>query len=103
VAAFAITPVTLVLTAVFAFAAVKLGGANISAVGTASGAGIWGFVLGWLNRDGPGQVCTVSNRSITCIDEWSPWPFWLAGCLLVIVPITFFTLRRRSLAERSPA
>lgn len=37
---FAILP-----TAAFALLAVRLGGANLSAVGTAAGAGVWGFVL----------------------------------------------------------
>ena len=98
VGAFAVGPLAIVPTGLLAVLAVRLGGANISAVGTAAGIGIWGFVLGWLNRDGPGDVCTAAaNGGGSCTQEWAPWPFWLIGGLLVVAPITAFVfVRRRS-------
>ena len=99
--AFAFGPLAIVPAAPFAALAVLLGGANISAVGVVTGVGIWGFVLGWLNRDGPGEVCTTSTNGGTCTELWAPWPFWLAGALLVIIPMSgFVCLRRR--ARRTP-
>ena len=31
--------------------------------------------VAWLNRDGPGNICTRPPSSQTCVEEWSPWPF----------------------------
>ena len=38
--------------------------------------------IAWLNRSGPGLVCTTSARSSSCLDQWSPWPFVATGVLL---------------------
>ncbi len=38
--------------------------------------------IGWLNRGGPGTVCTTTADSTTCTDQWSPWPFVAVGVLL---------------------
>ena len=35
--------------------------------------------IAWLNRDGPGLVCTTTADSISCSDRWSPWPFVVVG------------------------
>ena len=59
-------------------------------------------VLGLLNRDGPGVVCTAPNRGMHCTEQWAPWPFWLIGAVLVLIPVILFGhLRRR--AHRGPA
>jgi hypothetical protein len=101
-AAFAWGPLGVLPAAAFAALALLLGGANISAVGAAAGVGVWGFVLGWLNRDGPGDVCTASHGGSTCTTQWAPWPFWLAGAVLVVVPVVLFGwLRCRS--HRAPS
>jgi hypothetical protein len=101
-AAFAWGPLGVLPAAAFAALALLLGGANISAVGAAAGVGVWGFGLGWLNRDGPGDVCTASHGGSTCTTQWAPWPFWLAGAVLVVVPVVLFGwLRCRS--HRAPS
>jgi hypothetical protein len=64
VGAFAVGPLAIVPTALGALLALRLGGSNVSAVGAAAGVGSWGFVLGWLNRDGP-------------------WPYLVVGAVLV--------------------
>ena len=38
--------------------------------------------IAWLNRGGPGLVCTTSGTSTSCVDQWSPWPFVATGVLL---------------------
>ena len=53
--------------------------------GMISGAGLPVLVVAWLNRDGPGEVCTRSATELQCQDEWSPWPFLVAGVLLIVV------------------
>ena len=68
------------------------------------GAGMAGIVTGaavpllyvaWLNRDGPGQVCTRTAISESCGDEWSPWPLLAAAVVLVVVGIVMFAVLRR--------
>lgn len=96
-AAFAVGPLAMVPAVLFAGIAVLLGGANVSAVGAAAGIGAWGIVIGWLNRDGPGEVCTTTPSSDTCTDEWSPWPWFAVGVLLAgSAAVLFRTFRRRS-------
>ncbi|MBO0845164.1 MAG: hypothetical protein J2P22_07085 [Nocardioides sp.] len=52
--------------------------------------------VAWLNRGGPGEVCTGDSRALTCTDEWSPWPFLaLAMALAVVGLVIFLHLRRR--------
>ena len=38
--------------------------------------------IAWLNRGGPGTVCTTASDSTSCADQWSPWPFVAVGVLL---------------------
>jgi hypothetical protein len=90
VAAFAWGPLAILPAAAFAVLALLLGGANVSAIGAASGVGAWGFVLGWLNRDGPGDVCTTTRGGSTCAEQLAPLPFWLIGAVLVVVPLVVF-------------
>ena len=37
--------------------------------------------IAWLNRGGPGLVCTTTADSMSCSDQWSPWPFVALGVL----------------------
>jgi hypothetical protein len=62
--------------------------------GLLSGAAAPLLYVAWLNRGGPGQVCTGNSRAITCTDEWSPWPFVAAGVLLVGAGLGIFLTRR---------
>jgi hypothetical protein len=103
VAAFAFGPLAILPAGLFAGTALLLGGANVSAVGAAAGVGAWGFVLGWLNRDGPGDVCTAPNGGMHCTEEWAPWPFWLLGAVLVLGPTVLFQFLRRRTPHRPTA
>ena len=94
--AFTVGPFAVLPIGAFAGLAVWLGGGNISAVGNAAGIGVWGLVLAWLNRHGPGDVCSHTIAETTCSQEWSPWPFLAAAILLVGVAVAMFvSLRRR--------
>jgi hypothetical protein len=101
VGAFAVGPLAILPTILLAVLATRLGGDNVSAVGVAAGVGAWGFVLGWLNRDGPGEVCTTTATGGGCTQEWSPWPFWLAGAFLVTASVAGFAYVSR-LSRRTP-
>jgi hypothetical protein len=53
------------------------------------------FLIAWLNRDGPGEICRVVGDGSECIEEWSPWPFAAVGVALVVTGVC--------LAARRPA
>ena len=63
--------------------------------GLLTGAAVPVVYVAWLNRDGPGEVCTHTATSTSCDNEWSPWPFLVAAVVLVVAGILVF-LRRRS-------
>jgi hypothetical protein len=65
-----------------------------SMAGMISGAGLPVLCVGWLNRDGPGEVCTRSATELSCGDEWSPWPFVVVGLALVVTGVVVFVRRR---------
>jgi hypothetical protein len=59
--------------------------------------------LAWLNRDGPGLVCTTTADSVSCADQWSPWPFVAVGLLFAVAGLTLLALTRRRHPGRSSA
>ena len=72
-------------------------GVNASVSGLAVGAAVIPFVIGYLNRAGPGSVCrTLSGGGQECTEEWSPWPFWAVGAALVVGAVVLY----RHLARR---
>ena len=71
-------------------------GPGRSCAGLLSGAGLILLYIAYLNRGGPGQVCTATATAQQCTSEWSPWPFLALGVLLVAAgPGVFLVLRRR--------
>ena len=70
-----VLPVAVVATVLLA----RVPTARIGSTGLVSGAGLPLLYVAWLNRDGPGTVCTSTSSSSSCIDEWSPWPFVAVG------------------------
>ncbi len=72
-------------------------------IGAWCGAALPVLYLAYLNRDGPGQVCSgqvgIGRGDISCTEEWSPWPF-LAVALIALVGGTavFWVQRRRRAA-----
>jgi hypothetical protein len=62
--------------------------------GLLSGAGVPMLYVAWLNRDGPGEVCSGDSRAISCGDEWSPWPFVGVAVVLLVAGAVVFTRQR---------
>ncbi|HET7821601.1 MAG TPA: hypothetical protein VFL10_08755 [Ornithinibacter sp.] len=51
--------------------------------------------IAWLNRDGPGLVCTTTPESMSCADQWSPWPFVALGVLFAGAGLVLLLVTRR--------
>ena len=75
-------------------------------IGAISGLGLPLLYVAYLNRDGPGTVCTSVAGGTSCADEWSPLPWAVAGLVLIAVGIVVFALvvkpRARAVVSRNP-
>jgi hypothetical protein len=72
------------------------GSRTSAALGLISGLGLMPLVVAYLNRGGPGNVCTTTATSQSCTTEWSPWPWLAAGLLLIAAgAVAFAWLRAR--------
>jgi hypothetical protein len=58
--------------------------------GLVSGLSLPLFYVAYLNRDGPGTICTTSITSSSCKDEWSPWPWFAVGAVLLLGGVLLF-------------
>ena len=80
------------------FLLLRWGGDRRSSVGLISGLGLPLLYIAFLNRDGPGTICSsYGNGGRQCVDEWSPWPWLLIGLALVTAGIVLFVRLRRAL------
>jgi hypothetical protein len=70
------------------------GGRTITAVGAVAGLGVVPLYVAYLNRGGPGNVCSTSASGQSCTTEWSPWPWLGAGVLLITARVAAFVLLR---------
>ena len=71
-------------------------GPGSAMAGVICGAAVPPLWVAWLNRDGPGTVCTTSATATSCTDEWTPWPFVVVALVLVVAGVAVFArLRRR--------
>lgn len=64
------------------------------------GALVVGYI-GWLNRDGPGNVCVFDHHGgWGCTDEWSPWPFYAVAAVMACASIGICAWVRRLAGAR---
>jgi len=59
--------------------------------------------VAWLNRDGPGNVCTVTSAGTSCVEEWSPWPFLVVAAALVTSGVAGCVAARHAARTRHEA
>lgn len=67
---------------------------TIAAFGMISGLGPVLLYVAYLNRGGPGNVCTTSGISQSCVTEMSPWPWLVAGIAALAAGIAAFAAQR---------
>jgi hypothetical protein len=53
------------------------------------------FYVAFLNRSGPGTICTTAATGRSCVDEWSPWPWVLIGIVLLVSGCVWFVMANR--------
>jgi uncharacterized membrane protein len=63
--------------------------------GLVAGVGVVALAVAVMNRDGPGEVCTRTATSVSCADQWSPWPWLAIGAALISGGLAWFVARRR--------
>lgn len=58
------------------------------------------FYVAYLNRRGPGMICTMTHSTFgigqSCTQEWSPWPWFIAGLVLLGAGVAVFIVALRS-------
>ncbi|MGO9962144.1 MAG: hypothetical protein ACLPUG_01790 [Acidimicrobiales bacterium] len=63
--------------------------------GLVSGLGAPVLYVAYLNRRGPGEVCSVFATGSSCVQEWDPWPWLIVGLAFVAFGIVLFGVRGR--------
>lgn len=61
-----------------------------SMLGAVAGISLPLLYVAWLNRGGPGDVCRVEDNVTTCSEQWSPWPWVVAGIAFAAAGIVLF-------------
>ncbi|HEV7524544.1 MAG TPA: hypothetical protein VGP92_06235, partial [Acidimicrobiia bacterium] len=69
-------------------------GATDGVAGLISGLGLPVLYVAYLNRNGPGDICTHTATSSSCTQESSPWVWFSLGVALVVVGVVLFVRRR---------
>ena len=70
--ALSIGPYILVITVAATIVLATHTGSRVGLPGVISGLSLPLFYVAFLNRSGPGMVCTSTATSRSCVDEWSP-------------------------------
>ena len=69
--------------------------------GLISGLGVPLLYVAYLNRAGPGTICSAVTGGQQCTDEWSPWPWLAVGVILLGLGVAAFVGRQRRASLRS--
>ncbi len=68
--------------------------------GALVGLGAAAAAVAWLNRAGPGSVCTRTAGSPTCDELWNPWPWFVTATALVALGVTGYRRRHPRTGRR---
>jgi hypothetical protein len=99
-----IGPYVLIVTVAATAVLATRQGASVGLPGLLSGLALPLFYVAFLNRSGPGTICTSTATSQSCTDEWSPIPWLVIGVLLLVGGFVWFALveRRKRFVASSP-
>jgi len=89
-----ILPFALIATALLLRRPIAMSGVP----GVLGGVAVAALFVAYRNRNGPGNVCTHTATSVSCSQQWSPWPWLIAGLLLIALAIGWFVARRKDAA-----
>jgi hypothetical protein len=91
----------LLITVVATILLATRAGNRVGLPGLVSGLSLPLFYVAYLNRSGPGTICTTTDASQTCSDEWSTWPWLVVGIVLLLIGCVWFAIgsRRRGVVD----
>ncbi|GGJ61472.1 hypothetical protein [Streptomyces brasiliensis] len=75
-------------------------GSSAGLSGGISGLGLPLLYVAFLNRGGPGTVCTTTATGQSCTDEYNPWLWLTAGIALLIAGIVISAIRKHTTTTR---
>ncbi len=98
--ALSIGPYVLVITLAATIVLATRTGSRVGLPGLISGLSLPPLYVAFLNRSGPGWVCTSTATSQSCVQAWSPWPWLAIGIMLLVSGCVWFATanRRRGVA-----
>jgi len=100
--ALSIGPYILVITVAATIVLATRTGSRVGLPGLISGPSLPLFYVAFLNRSGPGQVCTSTATSQSCADEWSPWPWLAIGVVVLVSGCVWFAMANRRNGPATP-
>jgi hypothetical protein len=92
----------LLITVVATFVLATRAGNRVGLPGLVSGLSLPLFYVAYLNRSGPGTICTTTATSQTCSDQWSPWPWIVVAILLLVSGCVWFAMAKRRRGVEDP-
>jgi hypothetical protein len=101
--ALSIGPYVLVITVAATIVLATRAGSRVGLPGLVSGLSLPLFYVAFLNRSGPGTVCTSTATSHSCVDQWSPWPWIAIGIVLLVSGWVWFAKADRRRGVDDPA
>jgi hypothetical protein len=63
--------------------------------GVPSGLGVGPLYMAFINRSGPGDICSSTATAQTCVSEVSPWPWLIIGAFLVLAGCIIYIIHER--------
>jgi hypothetical protein len=100
--ALSIGPYVLLITVVATIVLGTRPRTRVGLPGLVSGLSLPLFYVAFLNRSGPGTICTSTATIHSCVDEWSPWPWFVIGIVLLVSGCVWFAKASRGQGIADP-
>jgi hypothetical protein len=103
IGALTIGPFVLPAAALGTFLLLRHDPARPASPAVVAGLGAVPLYVAFLNRGGPGTVCTTTTTSQSCSGEMSPWPWVIVGLVLVGAAVRLLSRPRRTTRVGGPS